>query len=316
MPATGIPDYINLFAGHSNTPDFRRAGSSGGVGTELLKYLLTTNKVDYVIGVGFSQEDKLRPVYRAIESPDEIVQLAGSKYVYMELAPLIALLNEFKSLKVAVVVQPCFAKLIKSKFPQAAYVISFFCGYNIVYDGTTYLLKQTKVAPENIESMNYRGGEYPGGFTIETKDGETVHFGKEYYELVDLVFLKEGCSKCSFFISDCADVVLGDCWIKNVKNETAVLTNTPNGDQVLKELHQEKLVTLFDLDKEDLSKMHNHNLHYKTHGHTPGMKFIVKMFNNKWMARLAPFHFMGFLSKVRRHFKYGIPKELSETNKY
>ena len=311
-----IPDYSHIFIGHSNTAGYRKSGSSGGVGTELLGYLLSEGKVDVVIGVGYDERDVTQPVYKPVFHTQHICQLSGSKYVYMELVPLLEMIKTFDGRRIAVVVQPCFARVVRQKYPNIDYLISFFCGYNIVYDGTTYLIGKSGVQHQDIRSMEYRAGEYPGGFTITKKNGEVVHFGKEYYELVDLVFLKEGCSKCTLFISDTADVVLGDAWIQNAKNETAVLTNTPKGDDILKELNQKDLVTLYDIEKEELNKMHHHNIHYKSFGHSWIMSSIVKIFNNRFAAKYAPFHLLGFLSKLRRKMMIGIDKELVRTEKY
>ncbi len=311
-----ISKHINLFVGESNNKINRNSGASGGVGTEILEYLLNSRKVDMVVGVGYDGCDKVRPVYRIINNAAEIQKLSGSKYVFMELPPLIRLLEAHSDKKIAVVVQPCFVKFIRRKFKNVICVISFFCGYNIEYAATAYLLHKARIKEDDVSAIEYRGGEYPGGFTVFKKDGSVRSFGKECYELIDLLFLRKECSKCKYYISDSADIVLGDAWIKGVKNKTVVLINTQNGDDVIRSMHHEKLISLYGLDEEELLEMHSHNLKYKNYGHSPFMKFIVKIFNNKAARKLAPFYFFSFLSRIRRHFKIGIKKDLKKIEVY
>src|SRR3989338_7107105 len=197
-----LSSYRNLFVGHSNNIYYRLHGSSGGVGTSLLHYLLETQEVDGVIGVGFDEKNKTQAIYKFIDDPAKITQLSGSKYVYMSLAPLLKLLTQYSSKKLAVVVEPCFVKAVRKIAPHCKYVISFFCGYNITSEGTNYLIRKSKIDRKDIEAIDYRGGAYPGGFTIYTKGGVVKSFKKEHYELVDLLFLKDNCAKCRLFISD------------------------------------------------------------------------------------------------------------------
>lgn len=311
-----IPEYINLFVGHSNNPNHRHLGSSGGIGTELLAELLNAGKVDAVIGVGFEQNDKTKPIYKIVDKANNIVQLSGSKYTYMESAPLIELLKQNTDKILAVVVQPCFVPLMRSQFKNVLYIISFFCGYNNTYEATEYLLKKAKTEKEKVESMNYRGGEYPGGFWVKNIDGSQRQFGKEHYELINLLFLRTGCGRCRIYISDSADIVIGDAWIKNAKKETTILINTKAGDDIIRDMRQQKIITLYDLEREELYEMHKHNIKYKQGGHSFFMKIIVALLNNKISRKIAPLYFFGYLSRIRRSFILGINKQLIESVKY
>lgn len=311
-----LPAYRHLFVGHSNNIYYRLHGSSGGVGTALLHYLLATQEVDGVIGVGFDDKDKTRAIYKFINDPAHIIQLSGSKYVYMSLEPLLKLLRQYSSKKIAVVVEPCFVKAIRRMAPHCRYVISFFCGYNITSEGTDYLIQKSKIDPKNIEAIDYRGGSYPGGFTIYTKEGEVKSFKKEHYELVDLLFLKDNCAKCRLFISDEADIVLGDAWLKNYKNMTLLVVNTPLGEDLIFNMYQKQWLTLYDIDKESVIKMHSHNLHYKNKGHSFWMKGIVFLFNNRIAVKIAPLYFLGWLSKIRRALMVGADITLKPAYKH
>ena len=316
-PENVLPPYINLFVGYSNNPYNRMHGSSGGIGTTVLQYLLDEKFVDAVVGVGFDEQDKTKCVYKMVERASQVTELTGSKYVYMKLEPLLHLLRQHNDKRIAVIVEPCFVKAVKKMAPHCTYVLSFFCGYNITEEATDYLIRKAQIDKSNIFSIEYRGGKYPGGFTVHLKNGQSKSFGKENWELVDLLFLGNVCGRCRVFISAEADIVLGDAWIRNLENATLLVLNTKRGNEVIQQMYQKKILTLFDIEPWDVVRMHAHNLKFKNFGHSRTMKFIVKLFNNPTARRFAPFYLLGMASKIRRSLMVGIKKmRLESTRKY
>ncbi len=312
-----LPQSIHTFVGFSNNAYNRLHGSSGGIGTTVLQYLLDSGKVDAVIGVGFDDFDRTKCIYKLVEKSSEVTSLTGSKYVYMSLPPLLKILEQNKHKKLAVVVEPCFVRAVKKLAPQCVCVISFFCGYNITPEATDYLIRKARVKKSEIYAIEYRGGKYPGGFTVHLNDGQTKSFGKEHWELVDLLFHGRTCGKCQVFISQEADLVLGDAWIKNLKNATLLLVNTPVADQAVSEMFHKHLLTLYDIDQQSILKMHAHNLKFKNFGHSYFMKMVVKIFNNRTAPKIAPFHLLGFMSRMRRAIMVGTGNmNLISTQKY
>ena len=311
-----IPDFRRLFIGFSTNESHRFAGSSGGVGTELLYQLLNQQKVDRAIGVGFDTESPTRPVYKEIATSTDVKELSGSKYVYLPVKPLLDILHQNPDKKYAVVVPPCFVAVIKKQAPNAVYIISFFCGYNITQAATDYLVRKTGFSPDDIAQIDYRGGEYPGGFTALTKTGETKSFGKECYEIIDLMFLRKGCGKCHYYISPDADIVIGDAWLNNLKNASVIMTHSDKGDSLFKDLFNQKHLALFNLTEEALLTMHKHNISYKYQGHSRFMKVLLFLFNNAIARAIAPFSFFCFLSRQRRKFAVGITYVPEEVTSY
>jgi coenzyme F420-reducing hydrogenase beta subunit len=307
---------LKTFIGYSNDGTVRSNGSSGGIGTEIFRVLLQKNLVDAVIGVEMNEKDPLKPRYTLIKDTKELKRLSGSKYVYMPLKELKALIEAHKDLRLAVICPPCFSSYVKKNYAHTKYLISFFCGYNKSYDATEYLIQKTGIPAKNIQRINYRGGEYPGGFTVHAKDGKIKSLKKENYELVDLMFLRKGCHECGFFICDTADIVIGDAWLNQLKNATAIVINSKKGDALIRTLFDERAVTLFGLTKAAIKRMHAHNIRYKTEGHSKIMKFLVRFFGSTAAKKFVPFHLMGLLSKIRRFFKVGIDIPLQKVENY
>jgi len=311
-----ISPYQRLFIGYSNNKKHRHIGSSGGIGSELACFVLEKGLVDLIIGVGFSECDATLPEYQAIRDQKNVNKLSGSKYVYMEFKPLSRLLYLHRGKTIAVFVQPCFVKAIRSfqrnKYPNIKYVFSFFCGYNITYEGTEYLIRKTKIKKEEVDCMAYRWGDYPGGFMVKSKNDKIVRFGKECYELIDLIFLRKGCKSCSYYMGEGADVVLGDAWIKNLSQASVVITRSDVGSGVIEDMHSAREIRLYQLKESDLIKMHWHNLKFKKYGLSPFLNFLHIVLKSNLVKNIVPFKLMLLLSRIRRKFVIGISLSLHD----
>jgi len=311
-----VSDYQKLCIGFSLDPAHRQMGSSGGVGTEISGFLLENNRVKTVIGVGFSQDCPYLPEYQAVRNAEDARKISGSKYVFMGFEPLKRLIDLEKENETAVFLQPCFVRAVrqmqKNGYTNIKYIISFFCGYNITGDATEYLIKKAGIKKENIDEMAYRWGEYPGGFMVRTKDDRVVRFGKECYELVDLMFLRKGCKKCSLYMGEGADIVLGDAWINSLKNASVVIARTDAGAELIERMKQENKIKLYGIKEQELVHMHWHNLKYKKYGMGFFLNLLHQIVKTKAIRSLIPFRLLMFLSRQRRKWTIGIDVDLGE----
>lgn len=304
-----LGSYEKLYLGHSCDSNTRSNGSAGGVGTALLKHVLLENLVDGVVGVGFHETNPALPIYKTVFRPELVDTLSGSKYVYMSAVDLKKEVTAYADKRLAVVVQPCFVPLIRrwqKKNPNIKYVFSFFCGYNKDIEATKYLVKKSGISHPSINHIEYRGGNYPGGFRVTSKTGKTIQFGKENYELVDLMFLRKECHHCPYYMGEFADIALGDAWLKDHSNMTAIISRNHIGTELLLSCVEKNKISLYSLQAQDLVKMHWHNLKYKKYGHGLLLKALVHFFRDIVPHPLVPFVFLGKVSKARRKFKMGI----------
>lgn len=311
-----ISDYKRLYVGFSHNKTHREQGSSGGIGTEISSFLLENKLVDKVIGVGFSKDPPYLPEYQTVEDVKEVTQISGSKYIYMSFYPLRKLIESEKEKKLAVFLQPCFIKAVrkmqKNEYRNIHYIISFFCGYNITREATDYLIKKAKVKKEDIAEISYRWGEYPGGFMVRTKDDQMVNFGKECYEIVDLMFLRRGCKQCHLYMGEGADIVLGDAWIKSLQNASIVIARNETGADVIENMAERNKIKLYEIKEKELVRMHWHNLKYKKYGMSVFLNFMHYVLKTNIMKKAAPFKLFMFLSRIRRRLAIGIDLELKK----
>jgi coenzyme F420-reducing hydrogenase beta subunit len=226
------------------------------------------------------------------------------------------LIHAEKEKRLAVFLQPCFIKAVRkmqeNEYPNIRYIISFFCGFNVTKEATDYLIKKTGVNKENIEEIYYRWGPYPGGFMLKTKHGRITYFGKECYELVDLMFLRTGCKECSLYMGEGADIVLGDAWVKSLPNASLVITRTDKGADIIERMKKGGEIELYKIKEKDLIQMHWHNLRYKKYGMGFFLNFMHHILKTKFMKQVAPFKLFMILSKIRRRFAIGVNIELEK----
>ena len=305
-----LGEYRTLYLAHSSRPDIREQGASGGVTTELLINLLEQGKINGVLAAGFAETEPLTPCYLFKNDPDEVRLLAGSIYAYMELSQLRNAMKTIDDQPVAVVVQPCHVPTVRrwqqNEFPNIRLIVSFFCGYNMIRDAIPYLLSKTGTDQSQVSKILFRGGPYPGGFSVVRKDGHSVHLGKECYELANLMFLRKGCGKCSLYMGESADIAMGDAWIREHPRHTAVVCRSSAGEEALFSAVRRGRVELYSLPEKTLVRMHFHNLIYKKYGHSFSMNWLIVLFSDVLPRSLVPFSLLARLSYYRRKFKIGV----------
>lgn len=312
-----VGEVRELALGFSADRETRRQGSSGGVGTEIARFVLDTGLADAVIGVGFADKDPTAAAYRIVRRTDEVAMLAGSKYVYMRWEPLREMVERHAGERLLVFSQPCWIpslRRLQQGGARIAYLVSPFCGYNMTEEGTDYLLHRAGLARGDVLRLAYRDGAYPGGFTAVSKDGRCARFGKECYELVDLMFLRKGCSVCRLYMGEGADLALGDAWTRGLPDASVVLARTEAGRDLLSDVREAGRVRLFELSPDDLVRMHRANLRFKKRGLPAGLRLLHRVLSTRAARRWAPFRAACFLSRIRRRFAVGValPQPLRE----
>lgn len=308
--------YQHLELARSRDADVCGRSASGGVITETLSALLDAGELDAVLSVGFAAGDPITPRYLVSRNREQLLNNSGSVYSYISPKDLLKALNSQQQGRLAVVCQPCmvpFMRRIQNRSWKEDHgghiklIISFFCGYNMTPDATTYLLGKAGVAPKDVEWIRYRHGEYPGGFAVKAKGGpkagQVLGFGKEAYEYVNLAFLRGGCSRCAYYMGDGADLSCGDAWLKEHRGLTAVLARTEAGRAALDNAGAR--LERYELPEKTLMEMHLHNLNYKKYGNSLPMRMLTTFFGEVLPKPLAPFRLLCGLSKMRRRRKIG-----------
>ena len=208
-----------LYTGFSNSKVIRQNGSSGGVLTGLLTYMLENNVVDGVIQIGASNKFPLQNEVKIVKSSEELIQNAGSRY-----APS-APLSVIRSLigdgnRYAIVAKPCDISSMRSlvesdhKYDaQFPVLLSFMCAGVPSQEATDDVVHDLDMTPADITSFRYRGDGWPGLTTAVDKQGHTgtMSYNDSWGTILNRK-LQTRCKLCVEGIGEFADIVCADAW--------------------------------------------------------------------------------------------------------
>ena len=246
--------------------------------------------------------------------------------------------RQFK--KIAFVGLPChihgIRKLQKNKHKNVSnikYILGLFCGFNVSNNATKFLIRKQGIKFKDILSIEYRGGKWPGGFLIKTKNpkiSKTHFLPKYYYDIVDTMFVPKRCLICIDYMAEFSDISFGDIWLDELNREPwgTMIIRTERGKTLLELVKNS--INLKQLPLEKLINSHEHNIKHKKigafmrmdeynqkpiygisplkHTNAEGRRiklesFIFKIATSKtfhMFAELIPLSIMGLAAKLRR----------------
>ena len=269
--------YKSLYVGHVLEGDYRENGSSGGMGTWIVKELFEKGLIDGVIHVK-ENTDKNSPIlfqYDISRSVEEIKEGAKSKYYPVEFSKVIKKVKEIPG-RYAIVGIPSFIMAIrllaeKDKIvdERIKYTIGLVCGHQKSSKFAEALAWQVGIKPGNLKYINFRKkllDRPANNYGVEMTgiiDGKEVTIIKPTKELLGQNwgqgFFK---AKASDFTDDVmnetADITLGDAWlpeyIKDSKGNNIVVVRHPQIDELITEGIKSGRLNLDIVDKETIIK--------------------------------------------------------------
>jgi len=222
--------YKSCIKGHAVEEDIRGNTSSGGMISSLLICALEEGIIDAALLAGWRKDKPWRCEPFIATNREEVLQ--GIKSGMMTV-PNNALIHEAVVKrgysKIAVVGCPChihaIRKLQLSGKPKKIVnsiklTLGLFCAATYYWEGTKHLLQEFgKINDiESIKAMDYRGGGWPGGLYVLTKDGK-IHFIASKHDYTWHLFgpasyKRDRCLMCVDFSAEVADISCGDIFQK------------------------------------------------------------------------------------------------------
>jgi len=269
-----IGHYHSIFVGHATEEVVRKGGSSGGVVTALLLGLLRRREITGAIITTMDKEKPWLARVKIATCEEEIIAASQSKYTIVSVNEILACLNAQEG-NFALVGLPChihgIRKLEKTgweNIKKIKYLIGIFCGFNMRREATDFLIRKLKVKYEDIESLEYRGGDWPGGFLLKTKDGRKYFIEKHIYNYLNLMFVPKRCLICPDFTNEFADLSVGDAWDKSLGSLgwSTIIVRTKRGAELMNSGINAKDIIVNASDKEKLKESHAQLFLYKKKG--------------------------------------------------
>jgi coenzyme F420 hydrogenase subunit beta len=208
-----------LSVGFAADPEVRHRGSTGGILTALGQFLLTSERVNFILHVAASHSAPLRTERLLSFDAASVLEGAGSRYG--PAAPLVdftELLDRGEAF--ALIGKPCdiaavrnLARVDSRVDRHLKYALTFVCG------GASDLTKSEQAAsglgiqPDELSLFRYRGYGNPGPTRLETKDGRSFELTyQQMWEDEDTWQIQPRCKICPDAIGESADLAASDVW--------------------------------------------------------------------------------------------------------
>lgn len=271
-----IGNYRSAYFGYSCDAPLRNKASAGGVITAILSGLLERGKISAAIVVGMRRERPWDCEVKLARTKDEIYQAAQSKYSMVPLNAILAKINAANVDSVALVGLPChihgirkLQKLNSESVKKVKYCIGLFCGMNLSKGATDYLISRLKINKNEISSLEYRGGDWPGGFTVKTNKQDRKFFiKKDIYNFLQPMFAPGRCLLCPDLMNEFADIAVGDAWDNSLDKQgwSIIIARTSIGDELVNKAVEYNYIKIKPAHISQIYKGHAHLIAHKKNG--------------------------------------------------
>lgn len=219
----------------------RYGGSSGGVITQIIKYLFEHNQINSAINFRFCGIDLFVPM---LIYSFEDYQCTGS--IYHEI-------NIYKFLKeninsvvspVLITCLPCQVVPIRRLLTKSridSVIISLVCSNQLEKEATYYFLQNNNINVGDIVDFRYRGNGWPSGIQVKTIDKE-YFFHNNTSKWIDVfhsqIFNLDRCFVCKDTFGLSADFSIADSWLQRyIQNDnigsSIVMSHTDKAEGIL-----------------------------------------------------------------------------------
>lgn len=295
--------YLGCYIGHATDRNVRRDCASGGLVSALLIFALEEGLIDGALVTRMCSDHPLRPEPFIARTRDEVLDAAGSKYCPV---PAGAAMKEILREKgrFAVVGLPCHIHALRKAeqnlsalHERIRYRIAIPCSLNFSFRGTERFLRGLSIAPDQVETLQYRGRGWPGSMMVRLKDGaeRTIPLA-EYYKALGPYSLRR-CTLCSDMLGELSDLTCGDAWIPEVMRadkvgSSFVVSRTAEAEEFLEAAASKEAVELSELGLRELLASQGHALFKKR-------KLPARMRIFKWAGQSVPEYRQRFLAPIR-----------------
>jgi coenzyme F420 hydrogenase subunit beta len=248
--------------------------------------------VDGVVAAKTGSEQPLRPFPFIAKTKEELFSAIGSKYCPV---PTNITLREIldNDGKYIVIGLPCqieslrkASSKIKKLDERTQLCFGLACNHSPTFNATKYLLRKNKIPEENVTSLTYRNGGWPGKMCIKTLDGRELKIASSNTYYWGLVFHKffwtNRCILCEDKLAASADISFMDAWLKEFASDktgiSLIMVRTKKGKELVDKAVQEKIVHLVPIP---VVKILNAQLIYKFVKEKAAVKYVYQLIFHK-----------------------------------
>lgn len=262
--------------GFAANETIRRNAASGGVTTQVLQYLLESGRVEAVIVAkqGIPTALQARPVI--VETAAEIRAAAQSVYVPVAMLEILSRLEPGKRYAMTCLPDQAAAlrRLQADGFEparQVHYILGPYTGTALYPDAITCFIRSNGVPKDDeVMSLKWRAGEWPGYLEIKTAGGRVLRSKKVYYNYLIPFFVTQNSLQNMDFVNEFADLAVGDAWSPKFEalgaGFSVFVTRSEAIEEVVSEMVGKGLLKVADIDAFKATEMHGHMIDFKRRG--------------------------------------------------
>lgn len=239
----------------STNAEIRYKGSSGGVITQIIKYLFEISQIKNAISFRFSGAELFVP--KLIYSFEEY-EHTGSVYHEINIYKFLKKnINHVQS-PILITCLPCQVVPIKRLLDKnniENIIISLVCSNQLEKEATYYFLEKNNIDVNKIIDFRYRGNGWPSGIQIKT-DKTDYFFHNNTSKWIDVfhsqIFNLNRCFSCKDTFGLSADLSIADPWLKRyVENDktgsSIVISHTKKAEELIQKMIADKVLKVIEL---------------------------------------------------------------------
>ena len=277
---------IKNYAGYVTELDFRKKGSSGGMGNWLAYKLLEQGEVDGIIHVKETQSDSPEKIFKYDISYtfEQLREGAKSKYYPVELSEVVQIVRENVG-RYALIGIPCFIKGIRLLAKKDSvinerikYCIGLVCGHLKSDMFAKSIGWQLGIGPKELETIDFRTkienkpaneysvtayGKNNNIQSSPTRDLYTTNWGQGYFRY-------NACEFCDDVVAETADVTVGDAWLPEYKSDSlgtnVIVVRNPIINDILQESYNANRIYLDEITSVDIYKSQQSGFRHRREG--------------------------------------------------
>jgi len=260
-----LGNILNSFVGYATIKEDRFLASSGGIVTAIVKWALEKEVVEAVICVQASAKSFWQAEFSVISHPSEIYRIRTSRYIPVSLESAfedLELLKRYKTL--GFIGLGCHIRALHNlkkilNLKNIHFTIGLICKQTKDKRYVDYILRILNVDIKEISEFFYRTDGYPGKSTITLKNGlkKEYPYSKLGFLWSNFYFSPLGCFFCTDPLAEYADIVVGDAWLKEFKDErmgiSLVFSRTHKGDTIIKQAFFERFIEIKPFEKKKIA---------------------------------------------------------------
>ncbi len=272
-----IGEYKKIFVGYFANKNIRKRASSGGIISGSQTYLMERGMIDGAITLRMRKDKPFLTEPIIATTADEIAAGAQSKYTISPVNQILEKLpGKYKSLSYVGLPEQVAAirKLQKYKHKSVkniSYIFGLFHGETISFNAIKSFLRTHGVkSVDDIVSLEYRAGEWPGYMRVKLKNSRIISVKKFYANYL----IPSHITKYSFYqvdyMNELADISVGDAWAPQYeergKGWSVIIARSDKGLNLINDMIRDKRVVVNEITETELINMHSHGLDFKKRG--------------------------------------------------